>query len=190
LRPRQALLGVRWQSATSLPEKTLARHPQPGIALVCVSSSASLFSPFWLAALACGPEGGWMFSGGISDDDKEHLAALGFRKRRQAAYLYPKKHLLDIALALPRKSREGPPRPGPLLPRRRGSRLGDQSAKRRGRVFGRRWFSKAAASCAHSKRFARYGPGGEGGSRRSLPREIGMPATACGRPAKAFLGKD
>jgi len=93
---------------------------------------------------------------------------LDVRKRQQAAHLYLKKRLLDIALALPRKSREGPPLPGPLLLRRRGSRLGGQSAKRLGGAFGRGWFSKAAASCAHSIRFARYGPGGEGGSRPEL----------------------
>ncbi|SPE54388.1 hypothetical protein SBV1_1860036 [Verrucomicrobia bacterium] len=83
---------------------------------------------------------------------------LGFRKRQQAAYLYPKKRLLAPEI----ERRASSPRPSP--PEEERSRLGYQSAQRLGGAFGLGWFSKAAASCAHSIRFARYGPEGEGGS--------------------------
>jgi len=51
-----------------------------------------------------------------------------------------------------------PMRVVPAEERERG-RLGDRSVKGLARAFGRPWLSKAAASCAHSIRFARYAPG-------------------------------
>jgi len=60
------------------------------------------------------------------------------------AHLYPKKRLLDVALALAHgiERRASSPRPSPPEVRRRGRRVGDQSAKRLGARSGAFGFRK------------------------------------------------